>query len=132
MSTDRGVQIIANAVEANPNNQMVLIWAGIGNLLCGSLHESLAYSRRAILISPGDPTAHWPMSAIAHADLALGNFGEDALQAAERSLAINPDYPPTHWILIAAKRAPWPDGGSATPADKVPRNFAGHHYRQDP
>jgi tetratricopeptide (TPR) repeat protein len=41
------------------------------------------------------------MTSIAHAHLALGNYGE-ALQAAERSLAVNPDFSPTYWMLIAA------------------------------
>ena len=52
---ERGMQIVANAVEANPNNQMVLIFAAVAHLHCGSLEESLAYIRRAILMSPGDP-----------------------------------------------------------------------------
>ena len=98
---DRGMQICANAVEANPNNQMVLICAAVANLHCGSLEQSLDYSRRAILMSPGDPTAHWPMTAIAHAQMALGHY-EQALKAAERSLAVNASFDPTYWMLIAA------------------------------
>ncbi len=98
---DRGMQIVANAVEANPNNQTVLIWAGIAKIHCGNLEESIAHSRRAILMSPGDPTAHLPMSAIAHAYMALGNY-EEALKAAEQSLAVNPNYDGTYWMLIAA------------------------------
>ena len=35
----RGLQIIANAVEANPNHQMVMIWAAIAKLHCGDLEE---------------------------------------------------------------------------------------------
>jgi len=98
---DRGMQIVANAVEANPNNQSVLIWAGIAEVHCGNLEDSLAHSRCAILMSPGDPTAHLPMTAIAHAQMALGDYGE-ALKAAERSLAVNPNYDCTYWMLIAA------------------------------
>ena len=98
---DRGMRITANAVEANPNNQMVLIWAAITKIHCGDLEEALALSRRAILMNPGDAVAHFPMTSIAHAHLALRNYGE-ALQAAERSLAVNPDFGPTYWMLIAA------------------------------
>jgi TolB-like protein len=98
---DRGMQITANAVEANPNNQMVLIWAGITELHCGDLEESIAHSRRAILMGSGDPAAHFPMTTIAHAQMALGNY-EEALTAAERSLAVNPNFNPTYWMLIAA------------------------------
>lgn len=98
---DRGMQIVANAVAANPNSQSVVMNAAIVELHCGSLEDSLAYSQRAIVMSPGDPMAHWPMTAIAHVHMALGQYDE-ALKAAERSLAVNPNYPPTYWMLIAA------------------------------
>jgi TolB-like protein/tetratricopeptide (TPR) repeat protein len=97
----RGMQILANAVEANPNHQMVLTWAAIAELHCGDLQKSLAHSRRAILMSPGSRAAHLAITAIAHAHMALGQYDE-ALKEAERSLAVNPDYQPTHWMLIAA------------------------------
>ncbi|MER8467815.1 hypothetical protein NKH02_34245, partial [Mesorhizobium sp. M1396] len=77
---DRGMQIVANAVEANPNSQFVLMVAGIAELQCGNLEDALTHSRRAILMSPGDPTAPWPMTTIAHAHMALGNYVE-ALKA---------------------------------------------------
>ena len=98
---DRGMQIIANAVEANPNNQTAVIWAAIAKLHCGDLEESLAHSRRALLMSPGDPTAPVSITAIAHAHMALGNHKE-ALKAAERSYAVSPKYAPSLWMLIAA------------------------------
>ncbi len=85
---DRGMQIVANAVEANPNSQFVLMLAGIAELHCGKLEDALDDSRRAILMSPGDPTAPWPMTTIALAHMALGNYVE-ALKAAERSMAVN-------------------------------------------
>ena len=97
----RGKQIIADAVEANPNNLLVLSCAAIAELHCGDLEKTLAHSRRAILMSPRTPTAYLPMSAIAHANMVLGNY-EEALEAAERSLAVNPSYSPTYWMLIAA------------------------------
>ncbi len=96
-----GLQIIVNAVEANPNNQYILICAAVAKLRCGDLEESLAHSRRAILMSPGDPLAQWPMTAIAHAQMALGRYDE-ALKSAGRSLAVNPNFDPTYWMLIAA------------------------------
>lgn len=97
----RGMQIVANALEANPNNQMVLIFAAVANLHCGSLEKSLALSRRAILMSPGDALGFYPMTAIAHAQMALGNY-EEALKEAERTLAVNPNYPAIYWMLISA------------------------------
>jgi tetratricopeptide (TPR) repeat protein len=97
----RGMAIIAIAIAANPNNQIVVTWAAVGELHCGSLETSLAHSRRAILMSPGSPTANLAMTAIAHAYMALGQYDE-ALKAAERSLAVNPNYQPTYWMLISA------------------------------
>ena len=98
---DRGMQIIASAVEANPNNHPVVVFAALAELHCGDLEKSLAFSRRALLISPGDPTAAVPLTSIAHAYMALGNY-EEALRVAERSLAVNPSFNPTLWMLIAA------------------------------
>jgi TolB-like protein/tetratricopeptide (TPR) repeat protein len=97
----RGTQIIADAVEANPNNQVVVTWAAIAELHCGDVEKSLAYSRRAMLMSPRSPTAHLAMTAIAHAYLALAQY-EQALTAAERSLAVNANYEPTYWMLVSA------------------------------
>ncbi len=97
----RGMQIIANAVETNPNNLLVLTAASIAELHCGSLEKSFAHSQRAILMSPGAPTSYLAMTAIAHAHMALAQY-EEALKEAERSLAVNPNYQPTYWMLIAA------------------------------
>jgi tetratricopeptide (TPR) repeat protein len=98
---DYGLRIISNALEANPNNQSALISAGVAKLHCGDLEESLAHSRRAILLNPGNPLAQWPMTAIAHAHMALGNY-EEALKAAERSLAVSSSFDSTYWMLISA------------------------------
>jgi adenylate cyclase len=98
---DVAMRLALNALEANPNNQMVLLCAAIVELHVGNLEDSLQHSQRALEMSPGDPTAHWPMTAIAHAHMALGNY-EEALQAAERSQAINADFNATYWMLIAA------------------------------
>ncbi|CAN5187271.1 winged helix-turn-helix domain-containing protein [soil metagenome] len=97
----RGMQIIANAVDANPNNLLVLTTSAIGELHCGDLERSLAHSRRVIVMSPGAPTVYLAITAIAHAHMALRQY-EEALAAAERSLAMNPNYQPTYWMLIAA------------------------------
>jgi TolB-like protein len=97
----RGMEVIANAVAANPNNQMVLTAAAIASLHCGNLEESLDYSRRAVVMSPGSPSAHLALTAEAHANLALGRHAK-ALHAAERSLAVNVNYLPTYWMLVAA------------------------------
>ncbi|MDG4885372.1 adenylate/guanylate cyclase domain-containing protein [Mesorhizobium sp. WSM4884] len=98
---DRGMQIVANALEANPNSQFVLMTAGIAEFHCGSLQDSLAHSQRAIVMSPGDPTAPWAITNIALVHMALGNYAE-ALKFAERSMAVNAELDPSYWTLIAA------------------------------
>ena len=95
------LEVIASALEANPNNLVAEINAGIIKLHCGSLEESLSHSRRALAMSRGDPNENVVITAIAHANIALGNY-ERGLQAAQRSLAFNPNYNPTFWMLIAA------------------------------
>jgi TolB-like protein/Tfp pilus assembly protein PilF len=89
------------AVEANPNNLMVVSAAGIGHLHCGEVAEALALLRRADRLSPRDQLAHVTLTGMAHALMVLGDYAE-ALAAASRSLAFNPNYPPTYWMLIAA------------------------------
>ena len=98
---ERGMRVVANAVEANPNNATVLMWAGIANIHDGNFEQSIAYSQRAMLMSPGDPAAHLSMTAIAHSQMGLANY-DKALVAAEQSFAINSSYAPTLWMLIAA------------------------------
>ena len=96
---ERGMQIISSALEANPNSPSVLTYAGVSALFCGSLEDAIAHSQRAVQTNP--LTAAAPMTTIAHAQMALGNY-QEALNAAERSLGMNANYYPTYWILIAA------------------------------
>jgi adenylate cyclase len=98
---DRGMQIVANAVEANPNSQFVLMVAGIANLHCGSIDDALAYLHRAIRLSPRDPNAYNAYAGIAHVQMILGDYPE-AIRRAEKSLALNAHFDATYWMLIAA------------------------------
>jgi TolB-like protein/Tfp pilus assembly protein PilF len=96
-----GMSVIQSAVEANPNNPMVVVRAGVAHLHCGSLHQALDLFRRSSLLSPGDPGAHFALSGMGHAHLVLGNF-EEAIVYAGRALASNPNFDPALWVLIAA------------------------------
>jgi TolB-like protein len=98
---DRGLAVIDRAVQLNPNSVVVLLCAAVAKLHCGDLSESVAHSEQAIRLSPGDAGAHWALTAIAHAQMILGNY-EAALTWAERSLAMNASFPATYWMLVAA------------------------------
>ena len=98
---ERGLLILSNAIEANPNHQFALCCAAIAKLHCGDIHELIELCRRAILMDPIGAMAHWPITAVAHAQMALGKY-EESKKTAERSLAVNPNFPATYWMLIAA------------------------------
>lgn len=98
---DRGMRLIARALELNPNNLKVQICAGITYLHCGVVEDAIRHAERALMLSPGDPDGYFSMTTIAHANLILGDYRQ-ALEWAERSQALNPRNNPTHWMLIAA------------------------------
>ena len=98
---DRGLRLIARALEFNPNNLKVQICAGITHLHCGVVEDAIWHANRALTLSPGDPDGYFSMTTIAHANLILGDYRQ-ALEWAERSQALNPRNNPTHWMLIAA------------------------------
>jgi len=98
---DRGLALIRRAVEANPNNLLIVSCAGVAGLHLADVEEALGYFHRAIRLSPLDPSAHWTLTGIAHAHMILGNY-RDAIDWASQSLAVNSSYSPTYWMLIAA------------------------------
>ncbi len=95
-----GMAAIHAATDANPNSMEVVIMAGIAHLHCGSVADALDLFHRAIRLSPRDPSAHFSLTGIAHAQMILGNFAE-ALNWAERSLVHSPNFNATLWMLIA-------------------------------
>ncbi len=98
---DLAMAAIVSAVEANPNDLLVVSRAGIAQLHCGSITDSLTFFHRAIRLSPRDPGAHISLTGIAHCHMALGDYPEALLWAA-RSLTLRPNYACTYWMLIAA------------------------------
>ncbi len=92
---------ILSAVEANPNDLVVVCRAGIARLHCGTIADALACFHRAIRLSPRDPEAHICLTGIAHCQMVLGDYPEALLWAA-RSLALSPNFHCTYWMLIAA------------------------------
>lgn len=98
---DRGLVLTQRAVQANPNNLTVMIFAGITHLHIGNVDDAVAFSEHAIRLSPSLDGAHWPLTAISHAQMIKGNY-EEALVWAKRSVSANPSFVCTYWMLVAA------------------------------
>jgi TolB-like protein len=98
---DVAMAAIVSAVEANPNDLLVVSRAGIAHLHCGSVADSLGFFHRAIRLSPRDPESHICLTGIAHGQMVLGDYPE-VLIWATRSLTVRPNFQCTYWMLIAA------------------------------
>ncbi|MBP1860291.1 winged helix-turn-helix domain-containing tetratricopeptide repeat protein [Rhizobium herbae] len=98
---DWAIRVLNAAVEANPNNLMVVARAGVGHLHCGDLQTALKLFHRANCLSPGENGAHLPLCGIAHVHIQLGE-DEEALLWAGRALASNPRFDPIYWMLVTA------------------------------
>lgn len=115
-----GLTMIRRALAANPNNTVVLMQAGICNMLAGDLDEAEACSQRAWQLSPGAPESHEILAAIGHARFFKHDF-EGCIAWATRSLETLVDA----CILDADRgpRPPRPHGRSEGTARTAP------HYR---
>jgi tetratricopeptide (TPR) repeat protein len=98
---NEGRAIVSRALLANPNNTVVLLQAGICNMLCGDLDESEACLRRAWQLSPGAPEVHEILAGIGVACFFKRDF-EGAIEWVTRSMETLVDWPPAYWTLIAS------------------------------
>ncbi|HVY43869.1 MAG TPA: winged helix-turn-helix domain-containing protein [Hyphomicrobiaceae bacterium] len=97
----RGLPMVRDATDANPNDANLAMARTVAELHVGDLDAALDSAQRALRLSPGDPEAHWGLTALAHIRMATGDYS-DALAWAERSHAKNPRYDANYWMLIAA------------------------------
>jgi tetratricopeptide (TPR) repeat protein len=98
---DWGMAVVRAAVEANPNNLMIVTAAGVASIHCGGIDDALAFFHRANRLSPFDAFSHIWLSGTAHCHIILGQYAE-ALDWASRSLALNTNFDPTYWMLASA------------------------------
>lgn len=98
---DEGLARVGRAIEANPNNVVVLNQFGVCNMLVGDLSASEAAFARAYVLSPGGLEAHESLSGQGFARFFMRDY-ERAAELLQRSLAIFIDWPPTYWILASA------------------------------
>lgn len=98
---DVGLIAVNRAVELNPNSLYVLLGAGYANYKVGSLDDSDAFYRRALVLSPEPLTQRVAMTGVARGYIMARRYAE-ARDWALQSLAISEGYSGTFGILIAA------------------------------
>lgn len=96
-----GLAAIDRAVAANPNNVVVLMLAGICNMLCGDPVKAEDHYSRSFRLSPGAPEASESLGGIGLARFAKGDFAA-AIEPLESARAALADWPPIYWTLTAA------------------------------
>jgi Flp pilus assembly protein TadD len=96
-----GLAMIRRALDANPNNVVVLNQAGICNMIGGDLDEAEACFRRAYQLSPGAPEVHESLAGVGFSRFFKRDF-EVAVDWLNRSRATQVEWPPVYWILAAA------------------------------
>ena len=89
------------AVEANPNNSLVVGFDALCNTLAGDIDRGRAGFFRAIQLSPRALDSYQHTSGVGYAYFFKREF-ETAVEWLVRSRAMKPDWSPIHWTLAAA------------------------------
>ena len=117
---DWGMAVVQAAVEANPNNLLIVARAGIANLFAGNIEDALTYLHRANRLSPGDPGAHFSLTGIAH--------GADDPRELRRGADLGhplpgeqPEFPSGPLDRDSSQCASWPMGRGAPFSSRAQR-----------
>ena len=97
-----GLATVKRAMDANPNNVVVLVLVGICNMAAGDLALAEEAYSRAYALSPGGMEAYESLAGVGFAHYFAGRY-ETAIEWLERSRATLVDWPPTYWMLGAAQ-----------------------------
>lgn len=97
-----GLALATRAMEANPNNVVVLVLVGICNMATGDLDLAETAYKRAYALSPGGLEAYESLAGVGFTHYFRGRY-ETAIDWLERSRATLVDWPPTYWMLGAAQ-----------------------------
>jgi TolB-like protein/Flp pilus assembly protein TadD len=98
---ETGLDVLRRAVDANPNNVVVLGLWGYANMLGGDPAAAIAIFQRALRLSPNAPDAFGSLTGIGTSYLMQGDF-EAAIEWSLKSLATYNEWPMTYWTLIPA------------------------------
>ena len=96
-----GLAAVERALAANPNNVVVLLLAGICNMLAGDATKAELCSNRSYQLSPGAPEAAESLAISGFARFVKGDYA-GAIGPMEQARATLTDWPPNYWMLIAA------------------------------
>ncbi len=95
-----GLRFIERALELDPNAAQAWVFSGWINMYVGRADRSVAHFRRAMRLSPLDPTAYRTHAGLAFAHLFLRNF-DDAIAWATRAFQENERWTVSHRVLAA-------------------------------
>ena len=113
----RGLAMLRDAYNANPNNAMVMRMFAFGNVFVGDLELGRQTFMRSLEISPASLMTYEILEGLSLAHLLMGKH-EEAAEWAQRSIAVNGQWPAAYWNLAAAYGHL---GRSADAADAVSR-----------
>jgi tetratricopeptide (TPR) repeat protein len=97
-----GLDLCTRAAELNPNNRAVLDLAAVAHIYAGDLSRVLAYSTRALQLSPGATDAFACMTHLSSAHLWSGRYAE-AAEWARRSMNLEKEFVFSHMHLAIAE-----------------------------
>jgi TolB-like protein/tetratricopeptide (TPR) repeat protein len=96
-----GRDALFRAVEANPNNSLILFLAGVGYGHVGKLDPAYDCFLRAHRLSPGAADAYGPMEGLGAIEVGRGNY-EAGIDWLQQSLVISKEWFLTYVILAGA------------------------------
>ena len=101
MDAQRPADLMARALEINPNSSIALTIAGWMDLALGNPEKAFERLQRAQRLSPRDPRGWTIAGGMAYAEYQRGNFPETVAWA-EKALIDNPRFAGALWFLAAA------------------------------
>jgi TolB-like protein/Tfp pilus assembly protein PilF len=101
MDAQRPADLMARALQINPNSSIALTIAGWMELALGNPEKALELLQRAQRLSPRDPRGWTIAGGMAYAEYQRGNFPETVAWA-EKALIDNPRFAGALWFLAAA------------------------------
>ena len=96
-----GIATTQRALEANPNNSIVLRQAAVCDVLAGDLDRGIAAYHRGHELGPGAPDSDRFLSGIGFGHFFKRDF-ETAVDWLQRAREVRSDWPTTLWVLTAA------------------------------